>query len=91
MPGAALAATAVAVLAVMAAGWPGRGDAAGSAEYEKSCFIGLVNQYRAQNGTPPLKLISGLSAASQWMAEDSAGPPVRHTTVDTLGRGPAQR
>jgi uncharacterized protein YkwD len=57
---------------------------------EEQAFLALLNQYRAQNGLPPVAPDSRLNAASDWMSGDMlAKNYFSHT--DSLGRGPTQR
>jgi len=57
---------------------------------EEQAFLGLINQYRAQNGLGGLSLDGQLNAASKWMSEDmGANNYFSHT--DSLGRDPFTR
>ncbi len=57
---------------------------------EEYAFLGLINQYRAQNGLGQLSLNDTLNTASLWMSQDmSANNYFSHT--DSLGRDPFVR
>ena len=57
---------------------------------EEQAFLGLINNYRAQNGAGPLAISPTLNRASTWMAVDMANKNyLSHT--DSLGRDPYQR
>ena len=61
-----------------------------SVDSEEQAFLGLINDYRARNGAPPLTLSTGLIRAATWMAHDlSTRQNLAHN--DTLGRTPWQR
>ena len=79
----------IAVLAVMAV----LGSAPSSAaalDAEETAFLGLINQYRAQNGLGTLGVSNTLTDASRWMSADmGANNYFSHT--DSLGRDPFQR
>src|SRR3990172_10493749 len=53
-------------------------------------FLSILNQYRAQNGRPPLDLNTQLSAAADWMSGD-LGANDYFSHIDSLGRSPGQR
>lgn len=67
----------------------GGGDGV-SADSETSAFIGLVNQYRAQNGVAAVQATSGTSTAAQWKAEDDAERNLL-SPIDSLGRNRKER
>lgn len=57
---------------------------------EELAFLGLINNYRAQNGLGALTISSNLNRGSAWMVEDMAtNNYFSHT--DSLGRSPYQR
>jgi uncharacterized protein YkwD len=57
---------------------------------EEQAFLGLINQYRAQNGLGALTISTNLNRAAAWMVEDMAtNRYFSHT--DSLGRAPFQR
>ena len=52
---------------------------------EQLAFLTLINNYRAQNGAPPLQLDTTLQNAAEWMSNDLAtSNSTSHT--DSLGR-----
>src|SRR5689334_86110 len=57
---------------------------------EEQAFLGLINNYRAQNNAGPLTISSTLNRASTWMAVDMAAKNYMDHT-DSLGRDPYQR
>ena len=75
---------ALAIVAVTVAAWallaspPHRATAAGdcttdaSMDAEEKAFLVLINNYRTQNGLPPLGLSYTLTKASQWKSTDMA-------------------
>ena len=57
---------------------------------EEQAFLGLINNYRAQNGLGALTASTNLNRAAAWMAEDlGANNYFAHT--DSLGRSPYAR
>jgi hypothetical protein len=57
---------------------------------EEQAFLGLINQYRAQNGLSKLSVSINLNRAATWMARDLAeNNYFAHT--DSLGRSPTGR
>lgn len=85
---AALVAAALAVL--VCASPPQRAAAAPVLDSEEQAFAALINQYRQENGLPPLAIDPQLEDASRWMSADmSARNYFSHT--DSLGRNPFQR
>lgn len=57
---------------------------------QTQAMLTLINNYRAQNGAPPLQISPTLTQASQWMANDMAtNNYLSHT--DSLGRDPFTR
>jgi hypothetical protein len=52
---------------------------------EEQAFLGLINDYRAQNGAPALQISTGLSRMSSWHATDMATKNYFDHT-DSLGR-----
>ena len=57
---------------------------------EEEAFLGLINQYRAQNGLGGLSLDSQLNDASKWMSQDMCAKNYFSHT-DSLGRDPFAR
>lgn len=57
---------------------------------EEQAFLGIINDYRAQNGLSPLKLDSQLNTVARWMADDMANNNYFSHT-DSLGRDPFTR
>ena len=66
----------------------------GRAEPAVDCFeqefLGLLNQYRAENGRQPLALNTQMTAAADWMSIDM-GVNKYFSHYDSLGRSPGQR
>lgn len=61
-----------------------------SVDAEEQAFLGLINNYRAQNGAGPLTISTTLMRAATWMAVDMANKNyLSHT--DSLGRDPFTR
>jgi uncharacterized protein YkwD len=57
---------------------------------QESAFLGLINNYRAQNGLAALSLSTNLNRSSSWLAVDMpAKNYFSHT--DSLGRDPSTR
>jgi uncharacterized protein YkwD len=57
---------------------------------EEQAFLGLINQYRAGSGAPPLAISQSLNRASSWMSNDMAvGNYLSH--FDRLNRDPFKR
>lgn len=57
---------------------------------EEQALFDLLNQYRAEQGSPPLVLEERLTEAAEWMANDMA----EHghlSHIDSLGRDPNER
>jgi uncharacterized protein YkwD len=61
-----------------------------SLDGEQSAFLTLINNYRAQNGAPPLQVSLTLQNAAQWMSNDLATHNYASHT-DSLGRTMAVR
>ena len=60
-----------------------------SMDSQETAFLGLINQYRAQNGLGSLTVSTNLNRAASWKAVDLAtNNYFSHT--DSLGRAPAQ-
>jgi uncharacterized protein YkwD len=57
---------------------------------EEVKFLGMINEYRRQNGRGPLTISMTLSGASQWLADDMAAKNYFSHT-DSLGRNPGSR
>src|SRR5881409_1162919 len=57
---------------------------------EEQAFLGLINQYRAQNGLGGLSLDGQLNDASKWMSQDMCAKSYFSHT-DSLGRDPFAR
>ncbi len=61
-----------------------------SLDSEEQAFLGLINQYRQQNGLGGLAISTNLNRAAAWMVQDMAtNNYFSHT--DSLGRSPFQR
>lgn len=61
-----------------------------SLDSEEQAFLGLINNYRAQNGLGALTISTNLNRAAAWMVEDlGANNYFSHT--DSLGRSPYAR
>ena len=74
----------------MSLGQPGTGRADPAIDPFEQEFLGLLNQYRADNGRQPLGISTQLTAAADWLSGDfAANDYFSHT--DSLGRGPGQR
>ncbi|HEV8574971.1 MAG TPA: hypothetical protein VGR43_09720, partial [Dehalococcoidia bacterium] len=58
---------AVAALLISSAGSP---SPASALDGEEQAFLGLINQYRAQNGLGALSQQGQLNSASLWMSQD---------------------
>jgi cell division septation protein DedD len=67
---------------------PGRADPAIDCIEQE--FLGIINEYRAENGRAPLVLNTQLTAAADWMSGDVAAKAYFSHT-DSLGRNPGQR
>ena len=72
-----VAGLAMAVAAIAGVGFDGRADALtnctvndNSVDAEEQAFLGLINNYRAQNGLAALSMSTNLNRASTWMAAD---------------------
>ena len=61
-----------------------------SMDSEETAFLGLINQYRAQNGLGALTISTNLNRAASWMVIDLATKNYFSHT-DSLGRSPATR
>jgi uncharacterized protein YkwD len=57
---------------------------------EEQAFLGIINQYRADNGLGPLQIDSQLNTVARWMADDMANNNYFSHT-DSLGRDPFVR
>lgn len=57
---------------------------------EEQAFLGLINNYRAQNGKGALTLSTNLNRAATWMAADM-GAKGYFSHTDSLGRSPSTR
>ncbi len=57
---------------------------------EEQAFLGLINNYRAQNNLGPLTISTNLNRGSAWMVEDMATKGYFSHT-DSLGRSPYTR
>ncbi len=78
----------IGVLALVAiAGSPQRADAL---DGEETAFLGLINQYRAQNGLGALGVSPTLNNASLWMSQD-LGAHAYFSHTDSQGRDPFTR
>ena len=88
LAGAILAATVGLGVGLLFGVVQGRADPA--VDSEEQAFLGLINDYRAQNGAGPLSLQGQLTAAADWMSGDMAEKGYFSHT-DSLGRSPKQR
>ncbi len=61
-----------------------------SVDAEEQAFLGLINNYRAQNGLGQLSMSTNLNRASTWMAADM-GVKRYFSHTDSLGRSPSGR
>ncbi len=61
-----------------------------SVDGEETAFLGLINNYRAQNGLGALSLSTNLNRSSTWLAVDMANKSYFSHT-DSLGRSPSTR
>ena len=61
-----------------------------SVDGEEQAFLGLINQYRAQNGLGALTMSANLNRAASWMAIDMA-QKAYFSHTDSLGRSPSTR
>src|ERR1700748_3166301 len=57
---------------------------------EKNCLV-VLNQYRADNGAPPLTPSANLNRSAAWMARNNADRTDTPAHYDTLGRDPVVR
>ncbi len=57
---------------------------------EETAFLGLINNYRAQNGLGPLTISTNLNRSSAWLSQDM-GAKSYFAHTDSLGRSPSQR
>jgi uncharacterized protein YkwD len=78
----------VAFLALAAIG--GQARPAAALDGEETAFLGLINQYRAQNGLGGLAVSGTLTTASLWMSQDM-GANAYFSHTDSLGRDPFTR
>jgi hypothetical protein len=58
---------------------------------EEKNFLVVLNQYRAQNGAPPLTPSANLNRSAAWMARNNADRTDTPSHYDTLGRDPVVR
>jgi hypothetical protein len=61
-----------------------------SLDAEELAFLGLINQYRQDNGLNALTISTNLNRAAHWMAWDLGTTP-NWSHTDSLGRSPYQR
>jgi len=61
-----------------------------SLDAEENSFLGILNNYRSQNGLGPLQISAQLEASSRWMSNDMATKNYFSHT-DSLGRNPFTR
>jgi uncharacterized protein YkwD len=61
-----------------------------SFDSEESAFLGLINNYRAQNGLGAVSLSTNLNRSASWLAVDMAAKNYFSHT-DSLGRSPSTR
>ncbi len=64
--------------------------AAPSLDSQEEAFVGLINQYRQQNGLGTLAIDPSIASASDWMGFDM-GENNYFSHTDSLGRSPWQR
>jgi uncharacterized protein YkwD len=57
---------------------------------EEQAFLGLINNYRSQNGLGSLTMSTNLNRAATWMATDM-GAKNYFSHTDSLGRSPSTR
>jgi len=79
-----------AILSLLMVGFPQVRGQTPSLTDDEAALLGLINDYRAQNGLSPLAVSPTLSAAARWMSEDMA----EHNYlghIDSLGRDPRER
>jgi len=57
---------------------------------EEQAFLGMINQYRAQNGLGALSVSGTLNTASLWMSQDM-GANAYFSHTDSQGRDPFTR
>jgi uncharacterized protein YkwD len=69
---------------------PNRSSASATLDAEEQQFIGLINQYRQQNGLNALAIDTRLQDAAAWMSTDM-GAHNYFSHTDSLGRDPFQR
>ena len=62
----------------------------GALDGEEQAFLGLINQYRANNGLGSLAGSTSLSRAAAWMSRD-LGVNAYFSHTDSLGRSPSAR
>ncbi|MGD9933042.1 MAG: CAP domain-containing protein [Dehalococcoidia bacterium] len=61
-----------------------------SLDSQETAFLTLINNYRAANGRPALKVSPNLNRASTWLAQDM-GSKAYFSHTDSLGRSPSTR
>jgi len=61
-----------------------------SVDAEEQAFLGIINNYRAQNGKGALTMSTNLNRAAAWMAADM-GAKNYFSHTDSLGRSPSTR
>ncbi|MGE3421813.1 MAG: CAP domain-containing protein [Dehalococcoidia bacterium] len=61
-----------------------------SIDAEEQAFLGLINNYRAQNGLQALTMSTNLNRSATWMAVDM-GAKNYFSHTDSLGRSPSTR
>lgn len=91
-----LAALAIAIAGFAGIGFEGRASALTnctadtSLDAEEQAFLGLINQYRAQNGLGALTVSTNLNRMATWHAGDM-GAKNYFSHTDSLGRSPSTR
>lgn len=91
-----LTALAMAIAAVAGIGFGGRAAALANCtadtgqDAEEQAFLGLINQYRAQNGLSALSVSTNLSRMASWHGGDM-GAKNYFSHTDSLGRSPSTR
>ena len=89
LPAAFLAA--VVLAAVVAIGSPTNETSASvTVDPEEQAFLDIMNDYRTQNGVPPLLIDMNIQSAAEWMSTDM-GQQNYFSHTDSLGRDPWTR
>ena len=87
----ALSAVALSVsVLVLSAGRAPETSAAATIDSEEQAFVGLINDYRAQNGKGALQINFSIQEAAEWMSNDM-GVNNYFSHTDSLGQSPWTR